>query len=174
MYELVHIHMLLNLRKIRESKMNWVPFYQILFGSLYVARKLPTYPSPEPTSTLTSHNRIVTICLFFFLFFFLPLFLNTEKARRQSTFSQKGRLTLVPPSQGSLSPSSFFCFLFFFSSLSFYLFSKLVLCFLIKTCGADSVSLIRLRRFCVGAIFSSFQRNIIFSPWVGQEFGGCI
>ena len=68
MYELVHIHMLLNLRKIRESKMNWVPFYQILFGSLYVARKLPTYPSPEPTSTLTSHNRIVTICLFFFFF----------------------------------------------------------------------------------------------------------
>ena len=118
MYELVHIHMLLNLRKIRESKMNWVPFYQILFGSLYVARKLPTYPSPEPTSTLTSHNRIVTICLFLFVFF-LPLFLNTEKARRQSTFSQKGRLTLVPPSQGSLSPSSFFCFLFFFLFSSF-------------------------------------------------------
>ena len=53
MDELVHIHMLLNprrvgglnLRKIRESKMNWVPFYQILFGSLYVAGKLPTNPS---------------------------------------------------------------------------------------------------------------------------------
>ena len=120
MYELVHIHMLLNLRKIRESKMNWVPFYQILFGSLYVARKLPTYPSPEPTSTLTSHNRIVTICLVFFCFFFFPLFLNTEKARRQSTFSQKGRLTLVPPSQGSLSPSSFFCFFIFFL-FSFFL-----------------------------------------------------
>ena len=70
MYELVHIHMLLNLRKIRESKMNWVPFYKIFFGSLYVARKLPTYPSPEPTSTLTSHNRIVTICLLLFFFFY--------------------------------------------------------------------------------------------------------
>ena len=29
MVELVQIHMLLNLRKIRESKMNWVAFYQI-------------------------------------------------------------------------------------------------------------------------------------------------
>ena len=26
-----------------------------LFGSLYVSGKLPTYPSPKPTSTLTSH-----------------------------------------------------------------------------------------------------------------------
>ena len=50
MDELVHIHILLNLRNIRESKMNWVPFYQILFGSLYVAGKLPTYPSPKIVS----------------------------------------------------------------------------------------------------------------------------
>lgn len=50
MDELVHIHMLLNLRKIRESKMNWVAFYQIVFGSLYVAGKLPTHPSPKIVS----------------------------------------------------------------------------------------------------------------------------
>ena len=29
-----------------------------LFGSLYVSGKLPTYPSPKPTSTLTSHLKI--------------------------------------------------------------------------------------------------------------------
>ena len=29
--------------------------YGSSFGSLYVSRKLPTYPSPKPTLTLTSH-----------------------------------------------------------------------------------------------------------------------
>ena len=30
-------------------------FCEFLFGSLYLAEKLPTYPSPKPTFTLTSH-----------------------------------------------------------------------------------------------------------------------
>ena len=31
--------------------------YAGFFGSLYVSGKLPTYPSPKPTSTLISHLR---------------------------------------------------------------------------------------------------------------------
>ena len=35
-------------------RFDYQPSYN-LFGSLYVSGKLPTYPSPKPTLTLTSH-----------------------------------------------------------------------------------------------------------------------
>ena len=35
--------------------MIWVHLYGEKLGSLYVSGKLPTYPSPKPTLTITSH-----------------------------------------------------------------------------------------------------------------------
>ena len=147
--------------------MNWVPFYQILFGSLYVAGKLPTYPSPEPTWTLTSHSWIVTICLCFFL----PLFLKTEKARRQSTFSEKGRLTLVPLCKGSLSPSSFFSFFFFLFSFLLAVFHIGLLFFNQNLWSWISFthSFTALMRWCDFQFFS--KKYYFFPQWWGRKFG---
>ena len=48
MVELVQIHMLLNLRKIRESKMNWVAFYQIPVWIIIRCWETAHLPPPPP------------------------------------------------------------------------------------------------------------------------------
>ena len=54
MVELVQIHMLLNLRKIRESKMNWVAFYQIPVWIIIRCWETAPLPPPPPLPPLNS------------------------------------------------------------------------------------------------------------------------
>ena len=63
MVELVQIHMLLNLRKIRESKMNWVAFYQIhvwIIIRCWETAHLTPPPPPLPPSIVSVKKKIVS------------------------------------------------------------------------------------------------------------------